>query len=432
MKGIRKISDKVQALLKANGIKKYAYRIVEKETRELTAENGEFNLLRTLFDNNAMVSAFKDGKNGVVTGNDFSDAGLEALVKSAVLSAESAVKDNAHDIAPAQEEAKFRQGCATPDFDRFFERIKELLSDIRTEYPKIQIMSVIGEFVKVHSLYKNSNGVDFEENAGQYVVIVEFSGHDGDRTTSLDASSIQMKDLEQRFIDMGNLRYHLDNAQKQLEQIPVTGKFTGSVICTPELFADLMMMAVGNFISDAVLIDGTSIWKNKIGKKVASDKLTVVLKSYDKRIVIGERFTADGFRTEDLPLIEKGVLKNFRIGLYASKKTKKPVSKNSSGDLVVNPGKTPLEQMIAGVKRGLIVGGFSGGKPSANGEFSGVAKNSYYIEDGKIKGAVSELMINGNLAKALMDISSISKETVADGGIVVPYVCLENIVVSGK
>ncbi len=432
MKGIRKIGERIEQLFASNKIKKYSYHLVEKETRELSAENGEFSLLRTLFDNSIVLSAFKDGKNGVVRGNDISDAGIEALVKSAILSAESAMKDSAHDIAPEQESAKFRQGCSKPDFDRFFDRVKELIGDIKREYPKIQIMNVIGEYVKSHSLLRNSNGVDFEQYAGQYEVVVEFAGHEGDKTTSLDYASIQFKDLDSRLIDLGGMRYHLDNSQKQLDQIPLTGKFTGSVIFTPELFSEFISMVIGNYISDAVLIDGTSLWKSKLGKRVADPKLTVELASHDKRIVVGERYTADGFRTEDLPIIEKGVLKNFQIGLYASKKTRRPVTKNSSSDLVVKSGDTPLEQMIGKVKKGLIVGGFSGGQPSTNGEFSGVAKNSYYIEDGKIKGAVSEVMINGNLGDALMNIKDISTEFLSDGGMVVPYVLVDGIVVSGK
>ncbi|MBP5552590.1 MAG: TldD/PmbA family protein [Spirochaetales bacterium] len=432
MKDLRKIASRIEAQFASKKISKYSYNLVAKETRELSAENGEFSLLRTLFDNNATLSAYKAGKNGVVRGNDFSDAGIDALVSSAALSAESAMKDSAHDISPEQEAAKFRQGCLTPDFDKFFGKMKELLGDIRKEYPKIQIMNVIGEYIKTHSLFRNSNGVDFEETSGAYAFMIEFAGHEGDKTTSLDYCSVVLKDLDRRFIDMGNVRYHLDNAQKQLNQVSLTGKFTGSIIMTPELFAEFLMMVQGNYLSDGVLIDGTSLWKKKIGKQVADEKLTFTLKSKDKRLVVGERYTADGFRTEDLPIIEKGILKNFTIGLYAAKKTKKPVSKNSSRDYVINPGKTPLEEMIASVKKGLIVGGFSGGQPSTNGEFSGVAKNSYYVEDGKIKGAVSEVMINGNLGESLMNIRALSQELVIDGSMVAPYALIDNIVVSGK
>ena len=432
MKDLRKIAERIEAQFASKKIKKYSYKLTAKETRELSAENGEFSLLRTLFDNNAVVSAYKAGKNGVVRGNDFSDAGIDALVQSAALSAESAIKDNAHDISPEQEPAKFRHGVLTPDFDRFFAKIKELLEDVRREYPKIQIMNVIGEYIKEHSLFRNSNGVDFEDTMGAYAFVLEFAGHEGDRTTSIDYCNVVTKSLDERFIDMGNVRYHLDNAQKQLEQIPLTGKFTGSIILTPELFAEFLMMVQGNYLSDAVLIDGTSLWKKKQGKKVADEKLTFTLKSHDRRIAAGERITADGFKTEDVPVIEKGILKNFTIGLYAAKKTKRQVTKNSSRDYVINPGKTPLEDMIKSVKKGLIVGGFSGGQPSTNGEFSGVAKNSYYVENGEIKGAVSEVMINGNLGKALLKIRALSKELLVEGSMVGPYALIDGIVVSGK
>ena len=432
MKDLRKISERIEAQFASKKIKKFSYNLVTKEKRELSAENGEFSLLRTLFDNTATVSAYKAGKNGVVQGNDFSDAGIDALVESAVLSADSAMKDTAHDISPEQEAARFRQGVLKPDFDRFFERIKELLQDIRNDYPKIQIMNVIGEYDRVHSLFRNSNGVDFEDNYGLYSFMIEFSGHEGDKTTSIDACGVQTKSLDTRFIDMGNVRSHLDDMQKQLDQIQLAGKFTGSVILNPELFAEFLMMVQNNYLSDAVLIDGTSLWKKKLGKKVADEKLTFTLKSHDKRIAAGERITADGFRTEDVPVIEKGILKNFTIGIYAAKKTKRQVTRNSSHDYVINPGKTPLEEMIKSVKKGLIVGGFSGGRPSTNGEFSGVAKNSFYIENGEIKGAVSEVMINGNLGKALAKIRALSKELLIDGSMVAPYALIDGIVVSGK
>ena len=107
MKSIRKIAERIESGFASKGIKKYSINLVAKEKREITAEQGEFSLLRTLFDNNATLSAFRKGRNGIVSGNDMSDAGIDALVSSAVLSAEAAVKDPAHDIAPEQEAAKF-------------------------------------------------------------------------------------------------------------------------------------------------------------------------------------------------------------------------------------------------------------------------------------------------------------------------------------
>lgn len=432
MKNIRDISQRIENGFAAKGIAKFSYTLVEKETRELNAENGEFSLLRTLFDNNAVLTAYKDGKNGTVTGNDFSESGIDDLVASSVASAEAAIADPAHDFAPKQDAETFQQGVCSPDFGKFFDKVKELIQDIKVEYPKIQIMNIIGEFVSRHVLYRNSNGTDFEGTSGAYGVSLEFSGHDGDKTTNLDYCGFETIDLDTRLIDQASVRYHLDNAQKQLEQISVTGKFEGNVIFTPECFAEFMMFTAANYLSDGTILEGTSLWKDKVGQQVASENLTVCLKSSDSRIVCGERFTGDGFRTEDLPIIENGILKNFIISLYTANKTGKPVSKNSSRDLIVESGSSSLDSLVKATEKGLIVGGFSGGQPSSNGDFSGVAKNSYYIENGQIKGAVSEVMINGNLGAMLMDIKGITAETVQDGGMVVPYVCVGGIVVSGK
>ena len=131
-------------------------------------------------------------------------------------------------------------------------------------------------------------------------------------------------------------------------------------------------------------------------------------------------------------LIKAGVLTGFTISAYTANKTGYDRAPNSSGAIVVAPGDKPLNEMISSIKRGIFVGRFSGGEPSINGDFSGVAKNSFLIEDGKITSALSETMISGNLADLLFNIIDISKETVENGGAVLPYVSFGNITISGK
>ena len=77
--------------------------------------------------------------------------------------------------------------------------------------------------------------------------------------------------------------------------------------------------------------------------------------------------------------------------------------------------------MISGIDRGLIVNRFSGGQPSSNGDFSGVAKNSFLIEKGKVSSAVSETMISGNIIDMLNNIVAISKEQTTDGLSFMPW-----------
>ena len=146
----------------------------------------------------------------------------------------------------------------------------------------------------------------------------------------------------------------------------------------------------------------------------------------------GERYTGDGFLSENYDVIKDGVLQSFMLNLYTSNKTGYERAKTSAADLVIEGGDTPYHEIIKGIKKGIIVGRFSGGQPSNNGDFSGVAKNSFLVENGEITGAVSETMINGNLAEMLNNLIAISSETVKDGASVLPYMAFDKIVISGK
>ena len=120
------------------------------------------------------------------------------------------------------------------------------------------------------------------------------------------------------------------------------------------------------------------------------------------------------------------------LSLYGANKTGRPLIKNSGFDLVIEPGDKSIDEIIASIDKGLVLGSFSGGQPGTNGEFSGVAKNSFLIENGKITKAVTETMVNGNLGEAFLNVRGISKELLCSGGSVIPYIAVDGIVISGK
>ncbi|MBQ6576024.1 MAG: TldD/PmbA family protein, partial [Lachnospiraceae bacterium] len=419
-------------MLKSNNIQKYTYTLTQSEKQELNLENGDFKLMRTVFNNTGNLRVFLGTKMGAVSGNDITVEGLKKLITDGIAAAESAEEDPCHDIAPDQGKDVFRQGVYEPDMDRFIGRIREFLDTVAKEYPKVKIMSAIGTYDRWTWISRNTNGTEYEAFAGRYYFSIEICASEGGKTTGLDYTGFATKDLDKPFIEMGDVREKLDHIRMSLEPVSLEGKFEGTVIMTPGQAMSLISMAIYNFAGDDVIIDGTGLWKDKIGEKVADEKLTVALKPYDERIVMGERATANGFRTEEVTLIDKGVLKVHPLSLYAANKTGRPVMKNTGFDAVIEPGDKTFDEMIASVDKGLLLGGFSGGHPGANGEFSGVAKNSFLIENGKIKCAVTETMINGNLADVLKNITAVSKEQVCNGRSVVPYIAASGVVISGK
>ncbi len=430
MRNTRDISIKIEKTLKEKEIAKYAYTVTQSRMEEFTAKNSAFSLLRTTFKSSLSLTVFTDGRKGTKVSSTVTDDGISLTIDEAVEAASSAESDPSYDIAPS---IGVIENHREDDDDNtlFFSRIKELLETIKRDFPNLLVMDTVGEHIHYDTVYHNSNATDYHTTGGFYEFYIGFSSHEGDKTSGMNYSSFTTSSLDKPFIEMGSIKDDLISQSKSLESASNIGKFTGSVIFKPSCLGTFLSY-IGESISDLMIMQNLSPWKDKIGEKVADERITLALESTNSNIVNGEYVTDDGFRTEDVTLIDKGVLKSFCLSLYGANKTGKEVTKNSSSDIVMKEGDITLSEIIKNTKRGLIVGGFSGGHPSVSGDFSGVAKNSFYIEEGEIKGAVNETMINGNLFDMLRNVEGISKERVKDGSSVLPYLAVGSIVISGR
>ena len=430
MRQLSTVRETAERKLREKGVGKFAYTITSSRMEEFNAAGNEFSLLRTVFSSSFSLSVFIDGRKGTAAGTDFSDEAIEKTVDEAVKAAEASERDEAYDIAPSIgtiENDRKHEGST----ELFFERLKELMDTIVSDYPSILVMQAVGQNTSYETIYANSNGTEYLSKGGFYEVYFGFSAHEGDRTTGICSTEFMTKSLDRPFIGMASVRRDLENAVKSLETTSFEGKFDGTVIFTPDCLSQFLYFFAEE-ISDGPIMQGVSPLKDRLGEKIADERITISLLSSSPDIVNGEVITDDGFRTEDTPIIENGVLKNFVLSLYAANKTGKTVTKNSSMDVVMEKGDRTLEEIIASVSRGLIVGGFSGGQPSVSGDFSGVAKNSFYIEDGRIRGAVNETMINGNLLEMLKNVSAVSSERISNGSTVLPYLAVNHLVISSK
>lgn len=433
MEDIKNTGSKISEALKRHGVDKAQFWVTENETHEFNVDCGEFSLFRTLFDKGLSLTLYHENKKGSVTTNRLDDDALEEAVAGALAAAESAVPDEAYDIAPRQENKCFHDSGYEPDIEGLFARAKELMEDVSRRHPRIIMEQLIVSHKKIHSLYRNTNGTECEVFKGHYSVSLMFAGHEGDVTTSFFGADVETDNLDKPFLELGNIENQLKDAEAQLVKVPFEGKFQGTIILTPESFGSFLSSILRNFVCDSVILEKTSVWLDKLNKKVADSRLTISIKPSDPRIVNKSHITADGFYEEDYDIIKDGTLKSFLLSLFVANKSGFQRAKSSSFSLVIEGGSTPCEELLKNVRKGLIVGRFSGGQPSTNGDFSGVAKNSFLVEDGRITGAVSETMISGNLAEMLLNLVDISKETVADGSDVLPcYTAFDNIVISGK
>ncbi len=399
---------------------------------EINVDAGEFSLMRSTFDSAVTMKVIKDMKKGVIAINKIDKASIDEAAKECVAAAEVASVDDCLSIAEKQENEDFSFGVSESDREKFFERIKEYLDDVNKEFPKVFIEQLIADFADSKSVYANTNGTEFSYRTAYYSMGSMYSAHDGDKTTSFNSTGIDFVDLNEPIMNKGTQRMMYELCEKELEAEPFEGKFTGVAVFAPSALGDIVATAIDNFTGDETIIDSTSPWRNKLGEKVASESLTVRLIPIDERIIGGERYTAEGYKTRNCDIIKDGILENFTLSEYAARKSGEKRCSTLSGCMEVVAGNTPYDELISKIEKGILVCRVSGGSPAGNGDFSGVAKNSFLIENGKITKPVLETMLSGNLADMLMNVTDISEETAKDGSTVYPWVAFDGVTVSGK
>lgn len=432
MADIKKVLDKMIEQIKEKGADSGQVFVTESEDTEFNAEHGELSLLRTLFNQDINLIVYKDQKKGSYFSNKLDDASIDHAVSMAMTSMESCKQDEAYGIiAPYQGEITANKGVYEPDTDLLFKRMKELLDDIKEHHPLIIVQEMIISHHRRHMVFANTNGTTCDEYTGFYTVSLGIAGHQGDITTSMNECGFQLINLDEPWTENEYIKRKIRYTEGQIAMKPIEQSFTGTMVLTPDCLAMFLYYIIG-LVEGAAILEKTSIWLTKLQQQVADPKITIRLDPNDTNVLCGETITIDGFKSEGYDIIKEGNLVRFCINHYVAKKTGYEMRGNGAYNLMITPGEESIDDIIKRIDHGILVDGFSGGQPPVNGDFSGVAKNSYLIENGKITKSVTEAMINGNLAAMLMELEGISSEVLKDGCNMIPYMAFRGILVSGK
>ena len=402
------------------------------ESTEVYYESGKISMIRTVFSGSVRIAVINEKREGSASLNSFEKNEIDAAVAEAFEASKHAVPDDAEGISELEENRSFVFGKREPDRAALYGLMRGFIDDTAREFPKISFDSISVSHGWSEVCYMNTNGVELYESSGLSGFEAMFMGRDGELTSSFNGTGCAFDDNTVPLIDRGLTRQLLAETERQTETVSVDGKFEGEIIMPPHFLSEVIGDACGIFISDNVLIDGTSPWKNSLGKTVASPLLNVTARSACPELPAASALTSDGYVARDAEIIKNGVLKSFLLSRYGAKKTGGVRCPGWDAALCVEPGRDSLEAMIAGIKRGLLVNRFSGGSPAPNGDFTGVAKNSFLIENGKITKPVSETMISGNYADILKNISAVSSESVNSGGSIFPWAKASGVTISGK
>ncbi len=415
----RALAEDALDALTRRGFQKARVRLVASDQHELQAEFGHASLLRTTHNTELSLLGIVDDKQGTFALNNVTSDGLDDAVENLWAVASGSRADPANDISPSQPQRTFASGPTEPDLDRMYERVAEALEHARSNYPTLKMGSTSISYAKRRSLFLNSNGVDFDATRGAYHASLMFTARDGADVSSFNYTGMALASLDAPLAALATADTLMRQTTEQVRTRKVPGKFTGDLIITPDCVGDFLGFLLGN-IHNQPMISGTSLYKESLGERVADPSLT--LHSRPRDLVGGYFVTGDGFEAQNATVVESGVLKTFLLDHYGARKTGLARAVTGGGAWVVDSGTTPLDAMIRDVRQGVLITRFSGGRPNDKGDFSGIAKNSYYVENGAIVHPISETMVSGNMAALLTNIVAISSERADFGYAVYPWV----------
>ena len=141
----------------------------------------------------------------------------------------------------------------------------------------------------------------------------------------------------------------------------------------------------------------SSFLLDKRGDKIGSDKLTIVDNPRQYGKAGAKLFDNEGIAVVGMPIVEGGVLKNYYISNYMSKKMGVPMTQGGSTILEFGLGENDTAEMIRKLGRGVYITGFNGGNCNGTtGDFS-FGIEGYWVENGVIIKPISEMLMTGNM-----------------------------------
>lgn len=431
-KALLEAAELILAEIKAIGADEGETWVSRNALTEVYYELAKVSMVRTVFSDKVSIKLLKDKRKGSTTLNSFAPDDIRLAVREAWQAAQSAAPDEAEGIAELQENLSFSAGEEHPDLDAMYGQLEQMLKDVRQDFPKISFDSIGIEHNFGEKLYANTNGVRLSDRRGVYQLSNMFVAKEEGKSSSFNYFATVYENPSDRVCEENRVRRLLDETQQQIVTEQFAGSFEGDVVITPGCLENMLYFVANNYLGDGALISGTSPWKEKIGEQVASPLINFELVAEHSELPGASPLSGDGYVAENMRVIEQGVLKNFSLSRYGAARTGLPRSKNSGGTYVLGNGSTPLEEVISGVERGILMGRFSGGNPGPAGDLGGVAKNSFLIENGRITKALSEVMISGNLGDMLRDTVAVSQERESSGYWLLPWIRVKGVTISGK
>jgi PmbA protein len=410
---------------------------------------GEVETLKESGSKSIGVRVFNGKRAASTHSSDFTAAGLDRMVKSAIELAKITSEDPFSGIPePSQ------LGSLSGDLDLYSADVYSLPGEERIAYARRAEKAALDSDPRI----KNSEGGSFDAATG-HKILANSHGFVGEfRRSYCSVAAIPIAQDEKsgmqrdywfsvaRSLDRLESPEHVGKiaAQRTLRRLGARKVKTQEV---PIIFDPLVANSILGHIFEGVNGDsvyrGASFLAGKLGEKIAAPQVTVI----DDGTMVGgfgtSPFDGEGIPTRRTVVIENGVLKSYVLNTYTAKKLGLQTTANASrglagtpgigpGNYFLQPGARTPQQLIGDVKEGLYVTEFLGmGVNLVTGDYSRGA-SGIWISGGELTYPVEEITVAGNLKDMFLNISEIANDLEFRGSVASPTIRIDGLTVGGE
>lgn len=416
-------------------------------TRELSIEvrNGDVETVQESASQGVGFRIFVKGRMAFSSCNDLRPASLEAAIARAIDFARSTTADP-HNVLPPPAaavpvEGLYDEGLRGVTMERKIARALEL-EKLALKDPRITKSAGASYGDGDTEIFlANSNGLACSARTSFCSTGVSVVAEKGDQKSSGGewctrhalADLRKPEDLAARAVQ---------SACRLLDPRPLKTQ-RAAVIFDPDV-AQAILGGLLSAIDGESVLQGASFLGAMLGKRVASDLVTLV---DDGRLAKGPNsfpFDGEGVPTATRVLVEKGILRGFMYNSAAAHRAGVASTGNASRrgfaslpgigphNFYMAAGTSKPEEIVAATGRGLWLTDVTGyGINPVNGNFSGGA-SGLWIENGKVAFPVKGLTVAGTAAQMLEGIDMVGSDLDLGRSLTAPTFRIRDLQIGGE
>ncbi len=194
----------------------------------------------------------------------------------------------------------------------------------------------------------------------------------------------------------------------------------------PQIFGGIVSAMSGRNIQQK-----QSFLADKKGKKIASEHLTVIDDPFVKGGLGSRPFDEDGLAAKKRTMIDAGVLKEFYIDWYYSRKLGCDPTTGGPSNLIIPPGRRSVQDIMKDLGRGIFITGFIGGNSNSTTGDASIGIIGQLFENGAPVQAVAEMNIAGNHLDFWQRLAEAANDPWPYSPALFPSLVFTDVVVSG-